>query len=34
MCVILNFVARTYVFFSSYRCKSKPFDGLFLQKAL
>lgn len=34
MCVILNFVARTYVFFSSYQCKSKPFHGLFLQKAL
>lgn len=34
MCVILNFVARTYVFFSSYRCKSKPFARFFLQKAL
>ena len=34
MCVILNFVARTYVFFSSYRCKSKSVYGLFLQIAL
>jgi len=34
MCVILKFVARIYVFFSSYQCKSKPFQALFLQKAL